>query len=124
MHNTPTANRGSCGSDQTVVKLSPFSSARVSQPGPLSKCASISAPKLLAKPAPESRAVYVDRHAAQTGPRFAVAQSHPARDVVIACACGLVWALFWVLLLSAAFSPGDDVRSGVDVRPAASLSRP
>ena len=96
----------------------------MSQPCPLPKRGSISAPKLPASPIAESGAGYVNLYAAQTLPRFAVAQSQPARDVLTACACALVWALFWVLLFSAAFSPRDDVRPGVEVRPSAVSSRP
>ena len=101
MHDAPTGNRSPCGSDQPGLK--PFSSARVSQTCPRPKRASASAQNLVIGRVPPL-------YKAQTGPRFAAAaQTRPVRDFFVAAACAVAWVLLWVLLLSAAFYPRDDV---------------
>jgi len=100
MHDSPTANPSPCGSDQPGLK--PFPSVRVSQTCPRPKRASASAPNLVIERVPVL-------NKAQTGPRFTVAQSQPVRDFFVAGASAVAWVLLWVLLLSAAFSPRDDV---------------
>jgi len=84
---------------------------RASQSCRQPKRASVSAANLLIERVPVSRGGFFDLYGAQTGPRFAVAQSRPVRDFLGACTSGVAWVLLWVLLLSAAFSPRDDVLS-------------
>ena len=100
MNDGPEIDRCPASRDQPGLK--PFPSVRVSQTCPRPKRASASAPNLVIERVPVL-------NKAQTGPRFTVAQSQPVRDFFVAGASAVAWVLLWVLLLSAAFSPRDDV---------------
>src|SRR5215467_7836029 len=84
---------------------------RASQSCRQPKRASVSAVNLLIERVPVSRGGFFDLYRAQTGPRFAMAKSRPVLDFLGTWAGAIAWVLFWVLLLSAAFSPRDDVLS-------------
>jgi hypothetical protein len=109
MNDGPETDRCPAYRNQPGPKLTPCASARASQSSPRVKRASVSAANLLIERVPVSRGGSFGPYATQTGARFAFPQSRPVRDFFAAGACALAWVLLWVLLLSAAFSPRDDV---------------
>src|SRR5262249_13431224 len=111
MNDAPETNRCPAYRAQPDPKPTPSSSPRAGQSCRQPKRASVSAANLLSERVPVSRGGSFDLSAPRIGPRLAVAQSRPIRDFLGAGACAIAWALLWVLLLSAAFSPRDDVLS-------------